>query len=79
MTFGSFIDDDDFYNIPVSRFEFERIVFAISSPLANQPDESKSERARDQWLTTVTPPVNLSFSFLSHVSRHYIDLTATDS
>ena len=56
----------------VSRFEFERIDLAITSLLANQPVASESERARDQCQSApVTPPVNPSFLFLSHVSGHF--------
>ena len=36
---------------------------------------SDSERARDQWQSAaVTPQVNLSFSFMSRVSKHLIEL-----
>ena len=52
--------------LPVLRFEFERIDLASNSLPTNQPVASESERARDQCQSTaVTPPVNLSFSFLS--------------
>ena len=41
--------------------------------LANQPVASEPERARNQCLrAAVTPQVNLSFSFVSHVFRHLI-------
>ena len=46
----------------VSRFEFERIDLAITSPLANWPVASESKSARDQCHSAaVTPPVNLGF------------------
>ena len=62
----------------VSRFEFEWINLAIASLLANQPIVSEFECARDQCQSaTVTPPVNLNFSFLSRISRHLIDLIDT--
>ena len=41
---------------------------------------SDSERARDQWqCATVTPQVNLSFSFVSCVSKHLIECIAIES
>ena len=50
---------------------------AMTSLLANQLE---SDRARDQCQSAaVTPAVNLSFSFLSHVSTHIIDFIAMDS
>ena len=57
---------------PASRFERFDLI-EIASLLANQPVASKSERARDQCRSaTVTPPVNLSYSFLSpHISCLY--------
>ena len=62
---------------PVSRFEFKRIDPGIASLLANQLVASDSERAPDHCQSAaVTPSVNLSFSFLSRVSRHLIDLIA---
>ena len=59
----------------MSRFEFERINLAMTSPLANhnQPGASESEPARDQCQTAaVTSLVNLTFPLLSPVSRHLI-------
>ena len=39
-----------------------------------------SERARGQWqCADVTPQVNLSFSFVSCVSKHLIEFIAIDS
>ena len=62
---------------------FEGIDLAITSLLANQLErahDQESERAYDQSQSgAVTPPVNLSFSFLSRVSRHLIDFIAIDS
>ena len=59
--------------VMVSRFEFEQIDLAIASLLANQLVVSDSECTRDQCQSTaVTLPVNLSFSFPSHISRHLI-------
>ncbi len=59
---------------PVSRFEFTLIDLAVTSLLANQPVASESVRARDQWeLAAMTPRVNLSFSFVSRVSKHLIE------
>ena len=59
---------------PVSRFEFTWIDLAVTSLLANQPVASESVRARDQWeLAAMTPRVNLSFSFVSRVSKHLIE------
>ena len=53
---------------------------AMTSLLANQLVSSESDRARDQCQSAaVTPAVNLSFSFLSHVSTHIIDFIAMDS
>ena len=55
---------------------FQQIDLAITSVtplLVNQPFASQSERARDQ------PLVNLSFSFLSSVSRHLIYFIGIDS
>ena len=47
--------------------------------LANQPVASESERAGDQFQNAaVIPPVNLSFSFVSRVSRHLNDVIAID-
>ena len=64
--------------IPVSRFE--RSDLAITSLLANQPVASESECARDHCQSAaVTLQVNLSFSFLSHVSRQSIDFLTIDS
>ena len=41
---------------------------------------SDSERARDQWqCAAVTPQVNLSFSFVSCVSKHLIEFIAIES
>ena len=57
--------------VMVSRFE--QIDLAIASLLANQLVVSDSECTRDQCQSTaVTLPVNLSFSFPSHISRHLI-------
>ena len=62
----------------MSRFEFERIDLAIIPLLANQPVTSEPECGRDQCQSAaVTPPVNLSVSFLSHI--HLIDFIAVDS
>ena len=64
----------------VSRVELARIDLAVTSLLANQPVASESERIRDQsQRADMTVQVNLSFSFLSHVSRHLIELIAIDS
>ena len=49
--------------VPVSRFEFTSIDLALNSLLANQPVASEYLRA------AVTPQFNLSFSFVSRVSR----------
>ena len=58
---------------PVSRIEF----------IANRVctgQSSDSERACDQWqCAAVTPQVNVSFSFVSHVSKHLIEFIATES
>ena len=63
--------------VPVSRFEFTWIDLALASLLANQPVASESERARDHWqCAAMTPQVNLSFSFVSRVSKHAIELIA---
>ena len=63
----------------VSWFEFEQIVLAITSLLANQSIALESERARDQCQSAaVTPPVNPSFPILSRVSRHLIDFIVID-
>ena len=63
----------------MSRFEFERIDLSITSLLANQQFASKSERARDQCQSAgVTPPVNMSCSFLFRVSIHLIDFIDVD-
>ena len=41
---------------------------------------SDSERARDQWQwAAVTPQVNLSFSFVSCISKHLIEYIAIES
>ena len=65
--------------VPVSRFEFTWIDPAVTSPLANQPVASESERARDQsQCAGVTPQVNLSFSFVSCVSKHLIEFIAIE-
>ena len=41
---------------------------------------SDSERARDQWqCAAVTPQVNLSFSFVSSISKHLIECIAIES
>ena len=41
---------------------------------------SDSERARDQWqCAAVTPQVNLSFSFVSCISKHLIECIAIES
>ena len=65
---------------PVSRFEFTWFDLALTSPLANQPVASESERVRDQWqCAAVTPQVNLSFSFVSCVSKHLIEFIAIKS
>ena len=41
---------------------------------------SDSERARDQWqCAAVTPQVNLSFSFVSCISKHLIERIAIES
>ena len=38
---------------------------------------SDSEHARDQWqCAAVTPQVNLSFSFVSYISKHLIECVA---
>ena len=64
----------------MSRFEFTWIDLALTSPLANQPVASDSERALDQWqCAAVTPQVNVSFSFVSHVSKHLAEFTAIES
>ena len=56
----------------VSRFEVERVDLAITALLDNQPVASELERARDKCQSAVvTSSVNLSFSFLSRVSRRY--------
>ena len=40
---------------------------------------ARSERARDQWqCAAVTPRVNLSYSFVSCVSKHLIEFIAID-
>ena len=57
--------------VSVSRFEFERIDLAITSLMANQPVASEQEHTRDQCKSAaVNPPANLSFLFLSLVSKH---------
>ena len=72
-SFNSFLSPD-----PVSRVEFTRIDLAVTSLLANQP--IASERTRDQCQrAAVTPSVNPSFSFVSHVTRHLIKFIAIDS
>ena len=64
----------------VSRLKFEWIDLAITSLLANQPVASESVRADyPSQCAAVTPPVNLSFSFLSRVFIYLIDFIATDS
>ena len=64
----------------VTRSQFARIDLVVTSVLANRPVASESERARDQCESAVvTPPVNLSLSFLSRISRHIIDFIAVDS
>ena len=66
--------------VPLSRFEFTWIDLGLTSLLANQPVASESERARDQWqCAAVTPQVNLSFSFVSRVSKHLIEFIAIGS
>ena len=69
--------------MPVSRIEFaadRALITSVSSLLANQLVASKSQRARDHGQSTVvTPRGNLSFSFLSHFSRHLIDFIPIDS
>ena len=66
--------------VPVSWSEFEQTDLAITSLLANQPVASESERARHQCQrAAVTLPVNLSFSFLSRISRHLIYFIAVYS
>ena len=58
---------------PVSRIEL----------IANRVctgQSSDSERARDQWqCAAVTPQVNVSFSFVSRVSKHLIEFIAIES
>ena len=59
--------------VPVSRIEFtaNRVCTGQSSD---------SERARDQWqCAAVTPQVNLSFSFVSCISKHLIECIAIES
>ena len=64
----------------VSRFEFTWIDLALTSPLADQPVASESERSRDQWqCAAVTLHVNLSFSFVSRVSKHLIEFITIES
>ena len=56
------------------RFQCERVDLAINLLLANQPVASEAERARDQCQSAaVSPPVNLSCSCLSRLSKHLID------
>ena len=56
--------------LPVSRIEF------TANPVCSCPSLD-SERARDQWqCADVTPQVNLSFSFVSCVSKHFIEFIA---
>ena len=59
--------------ISVSRFEFTWIDLALNSLLANQPVASEFLRA------AVTPQFNLSFSFVSRVSKHLIECIAIES
>ena len=62
-----------YLEVPVLRIEFtaNRVCTGQSSD---------SERARDQWqCVAVTPQVNLSFSFVSCVSKHLIEFIAIDS
>ena len=62
----------------MSRFEFEQIDLAVTSPLANQPVASESERSRDQCQSVAVTGRGgqADFSFLSRVSRHLIDFIA---
>ena len=61
--------------VPVSQFD--RIDLAFTSLLANHLVASESEPAHDQCQSAPgTPLVNLSCSFLSHVSRHLLDFIA---
>ena len=59
--------------LPVSRIEF------TANRVCNCPSLD-SERARDQWqCADVTQQVNLSFSFVSCVSKHLIEFIAIES
>ena len=53
-------------------FEFTWIDLALNSLLANQPVASEFLRA------AVTPQFNLSFSFVSRVSKHLIEFIAIE-
>ena len=50
-----------------------RIGFTAKRVCMPTGQSSDSERARDQWQSAAaTPQVNLSFSFVSYVSKHLI-------
>ena len=66
----------------MSRFKFAagRPCNYVNDLATDQSAASNWERARDQCQSAaVIPPVNLSFSFLSRVSRHLLDFIAIDS
>ena len=61
----------------VPRFQFECIDLAITNYLAT--GQSAGRIGVGTRTAALTPLVNLSFLFLSHVSRHFIDFVAIAS
>ena len=68
-----------YVNLPVGA---EPRCHELSLPLNRvcTGQSSDSERTRDQWqCAAVTPQVNLSFSFVSCISKHLIECIAIES
>ena len=67
-----------FVSYNINMFRCHELSLPLNRVCAGQ--SSDLERARDQWqCSAVTPQVNLSFSFVSCISKHLIECIAIES